>query len=882
MVRFHLRQSQPDEDLNREQIIAAHPELMPELGRELRKLELIEDARLLAESNDFANCADAPKDRDRKPLPQGLPPDSFPGYEIVRRIHGGGQGVVYQAVQKATKRTVAIKVMREGPFGGPRENVRFEREVQILATLNHPHIVTIHDSGRAAEHFYYVMDYISGLPLDAFMAGRECSIDETLRLFAKMCDAVNAAHLSGIIHRDLKPGNICMDAKGEPNILDFGLAKIATGGEGKTKSPAALTVTGQFVGSVPWSSPEQVDGSPGHIDLRTDVYSLGVILYQMLTGRFPYEVTGSMRDVMDNIINAEPVRPSSIRRRIGDEVDTIVLKCLSKEQERRYQSAGDLGRDINRYLQGQAIEAKRDSTWYMLKKTAHRYRVPTAVVATFFLVVVGFGMTAWIMYRRAAHEAATANRVQSCLESMFTELGANASQLTVREILEQGAERVAERLKDEPVAQVQLMETIANRYQSLDLPASAAEWLNKAVRIRREILGNDKAIIASRLTVLGGMYRYAGMQDQSENHLRESLVLYRSMSGGGGAGELVALRELAQLRHDQGVYEDAERLHREALQTCRNLYSEPHPDTIEMLLKFGAYLGNVGRQQEAKELLEEALEMARDLYYADHLQLADALCVLGGQLQDMGQHKLALPYSEEAVAMNRRLFPGDNIKVAGSMVQLGLLRKDMGDYKTAEALIRQGLEMRLGVSGRQETNRTAMDYHSLAKVYSDAGDWLKAETPCRKSLGIYQRLLPRDHFMVARPMTHLGRILVNQARYAEAEPLLREALNIRRKRKPAGHWKTAKTESLLGACLSGLGRFEEAEPLLLQSYPIIAKDRGPRHRRTVESLHRIINLYEAWGRPNDEADWRAELSLINKREHKGAPVGRSVQKLGRT
>jgi eukaryotic-like serine/threonine-protein kinase len=315
------------------------------------------------------------------------PPDSFPGYQIVREIHRGGQGVVYQAVQKHTHRKVAIKVMKEGPFASKRDKARFEREVEVLGQLNHPNIVGVHGSGMAAGSFYFVMDYISGQPLDVWMAAKEHEIAASLQLFAKICEAVNAAHLRGVIHRDLKPGNIRIDAEGAPHILDFGLAKVAT-----AMDASLMTVTGQFMGSLPWASPEQAEAIPEKIDLRTDVYSLGVILYQMLTGEFPYDVVGNMRDVLDRIINAEPTRPSTVRRQINDEVETIVLKCLSKERERRYQTAGEVARDIGHYLNGEPIEAKRDSAMYALRKQLRHYKAPIALAMSFVLLLITFGI----------------------------------------------------------------------------------------------------------------------------------------------------------------------------------------------------------------------------------------------------------------------------------------------------------------------------------------------------------------------------------------------------------------------------------------------------------------------------------------------------------
>jgi tetratricopeptide (TPR) repeat protein/predicted Ser/Thr protein kinase len=371
------------------------------------------------------------------------PPDSIPGYDILREIHRGGQGVVYQAIQRATKRKVAVKVMHEGPFAGSRGRARFEREVEILAQLEHPNIVSVIDSGSSAGSSYYVMDYISGQPLDAWLAsaGKEGrSIDETLRMFTKICDAVNAAHLKGITHRDLKPSNIRIDANGEPHVLDFGLAKVLIGEvTAESKGGGAdhmqmVSVTGQFIGSLPWASPEQAEGVPGKIDIRSDVYSLGVVLYQMLTGgKFPYTVVGNMRDVMDNILKAEPAKPSTIRRQINDEVETIVLKALSKERERRYQSAGELARDVRHYLQGEPIEAMRDSGWYLLRKTMRRYKFHVGVAAGFLVLLTAFGIVSFALYMWAAAEAAAATKaLTERNEALRAEIAARNAETLVR------------------------------------------------------------------------------------------------------------------------------------------------------------------------------------------------------------------------------------------------------------------------------------------------------------------------------------------------------------------------------------------------------------------------------------------------------------------
>jgi serine/threonine protein kinase len=284
--------------------------------------------------------------------------------------------------------------------------MRFEREVRILSALKHPNIVSIHDSGAAAGLTYFVMDYIAGEPLDAHLARRRQDVPAVLRLFVKICDAVSAAQLHGIIHRDLKPGNIRIDQRGAPHVLDFGLAKVSdrlpiAGSQAPMAGDWRMgtgnhTLTGQFIGSLPWASPEQAGGASGDVDLRTDVYSLGVILYQALTGCFPYPVSGNLRDVLDNIQHAAPIRPSALRRDLDEEVETIVLKCVQKDRERRYQSAAELARDLQRYLAGEPIDAMRHSRLYVLRKHLTRYRYTVfAILIVMLSLIVGIVSTTW-------------------------------------------------------------------------------------------------------------------------------------------------------------------------------------------------------------------------------------------------------------------------------------------------------------------------------------------------------------------------------------------------------------------------------------------------------------------------------------------------------
>lgn len=386
VVEDVIRRRSVGEEVDDRAVIEASLELMPELQERLYELRQVEKAEQQAKSKTRSATTFASQGELLDGTAGPLVPDSFPGYELIGEIHRGGQGVVYQAVQLATGADVAIKVMREGPFAGLRDKARFEREVHILAQLEHPNIVTIHDSASAAGCHYFVMDYITGEQLDTYVAIHQLSVNDTLRLFLKVCEAVRAAHLRGVIHRDLKPGNILVDQRGEPRILDFGLSKLTTEDITDESQWRSMTMTGQFVGSLPWSSPEQADGPPDHIDLRTDVYSLGVIFYHILTGRFPYPIDVNVRAVLSNILEADPPRPSTLRKGINYEVDTMVLKCLAKERDHRYQSAAELAQDIQRWLRGEAINARPPTLGYYLWVFARRRKIRIAAISAVILL----------------------------------------------------------------------------------------------------------------------------------------------------------------------------------------------------------------------------------------------------------------------------------------------------------------------------------------------------------------------------------------------------------------------------------------------------------------------------------------------------------------
>jgi len=861
------------EDVSDDQILSDHPEIAALLRRRLRILRRVEDARSTADHLEHRVEAAEP-----------IPSDAIPGYRIIEEIHRGAQGVVFRAVQLSTHRDVAVKVLRDGPFAGPFDRMRFEREVRILAQLQHPHIVAIHDSGTAAGRTFLVMDLIAGERFDSYCDriradGARSSRDALLRLFAEICYAVHAAHLRGVIHRDLKPGNILVTA-GQPRILDFGLAKLASETIGGGES--APTSTGQFVGSLPWSSPEQADGRSGDIDIRSDVYSLGVMLHQLLTGRFPYPVTGPIRHVIENIVSIEPPPPSRATAWAGRDLDAIVAHGLAKSRERRYQSAGALAEDIRRYLDGRPILARRDSTGYVLMKALRRHRFAAAVVTTFVLLVSGSSVALLLLYGQAERQAEAARRerdrsqqaesraeqetrralnANDFLRQMLTSIDPESAQRSLRvvDLLDKAGPEIDTVFADSSETRASLHDTIGRAYGSLALPEKAEPHLRAAVEIRRTTLGPDhretlrsmhtlaesmlsnrpigdvnqlaRETLAARRLALGNddpdtlqsinflanVCRLGVSADEADSLQQEALAARTRVLGPDHRDTLISLSRLAWLRKGQRKNDDAERLFRDVLERQRRALGPSDRDTLDTANLFGLVLRDLGRRDEAEAIFRDHLQRRRDTLGEDHPTTAMAYNNLAVVMHDAGRLSEAESLHRAALDI-RRSFPPDFPETLFSLNHLAMLLIDLNRLDEADAIAHEAVER-----GRR--------------------------LPPAASLGLH----------MAGALTALGSVRLEQGLPGDAEPLLREAWKIHGSLGNPDR-RIVIVESALGAALTELDKYEEAEPLVVESVTFTLADPSTGVVRRERTIRRAATLYEKWKKPDQAAKYRELLA----------------------
>lgn len=722
--------------------------------------------------------------------PSPLP--TIEGYKLLAELRAGGQGVVYKALQERTNRVVALKVLHGGAFASPQHRARFEREIDLVAHLRHPNIVTLFDSGSTPEgRLYYAMEYLHGAPLDAWTplvsGAARPDAREVLRrkldLFCKVCAAVNYAHQRGVIHRDLKPGNILVDGAGEPHVLDFGLAKAPAarpGGEGP------LTETGGFLGTLHYAAPEQFRGDPDLIDIRADVYSLGVILYEMLTGRRPFSERGSVKDVIDAITGGDPDPPSlpaapdgGPAPNLDEDLDTIVMTALARDRERRYHSAEALRLDVARYLAGEPIEARRASAWYVLRKTARRYRAALIASGVGMLALTGFSAVAWMLYaraddqrRRADRNADRSQRVVAFLDDLFRSADAFrgegdplGAEVSLREALSLGAAQLREELGDDPLIRARLLETLGTTLLHLDELDQADLLLRQALALA-ERSGEATAADRARLLSLQGRLAYERADyAAAERHQREAFALL-DRDPSSDPGERASVRfHLAVALEGLGRMSEAEALHRDVLASRESLFGHSHRDVAESLNALGLIAYTSGRLDEALTFVQEAYDIRRRTLNSVHPDLQESLNNLAVLLELSGRTADARRMYETALDHARRTLGARHQYVATILINLADLLDGAGETARAEESYLEAIRIWRDTRGA-DNPLFLFNYAEFLRQHSRFDEARRRHADC---LALRERALPPDHLDLARSRVSLASTLRELGRLDEAQ-----------------------------------------------------------------------------------------------------------------
>ena len=748
-------------------------------------------------------------------------------YRIDREIGRGGMGSVFLA-KKAEgdfEGQFALKIIRRGM---DTEEViqRFRAERRILTRLEHPNIARILDGGTTDDgRPYFVMEHVEGRPIDEYCNGEGLSIPARLELFLDVCSAVHFAHQNLIVHRDLKPANILVTRAGVPKLLDFGIAKILD----PDKTEPALTVLGRPM-TPQYASPEQLLGK--QVTTVSDVYALGVLLYLLLTERSPYGMPPPEgEDLKRAVCEEDPRRPSEtviqapagkgpqgdprlLRRQLSGDLDNIVLKAMQKEPQRRYASAEQLAADIRRHLDGLPVLARRDTVAYRAGKFVRRHQWGVGFAAAALMAIIAFSITVTQLWRQAVRERDRSETISGFLQELFAIPDPSQSrgeQITAREVLDRGTERISRDLRKQPELQADLMDTMGRVYRSLGLYEPARKLTEESLAIRREILGEDHLLVAESLQNLAVLRREMGDEAAAEPLLREALEIQRKHGATDTALYAKALNDLAALLEEKGDLETAEKLYSESLALKRRLLGSEHEDVARGLNNLGRLRHRKKDYQGAEQCYRQSLTMRRKLFGEIHPEIANTLNNLAVLYEDEGDLARAEKAYREVLEMRRNLYGDQHPKVARSLYNLAALLQLRGDARAAEPLYREALSIVEHNPGGNDVER-----------------------------GVYLR--------------GLASVFLEQGKVTEAEPLAREALATLREAK-APSWRVADAESVLGGCLVARGRFGDAEPLLVGAYEALAKGPGDGSRRAGEARARVVALYKAWGKPELAAEY---------------------------
>lgn len=761
-------------------------------------------------------------------------------FQILAELGSGGMGTVFLGERRdgQVEQRVALKVARLG-LANDEARRRLLVERQILAGLDHPQIARLIDAGVSDAGLpFFAMEYVEGRPIHEFCTERGLGLEARIRLFLSVCAAVEHAHQRLIVHRDLKPSNILVTAGGDVKLLDFGIAKLLSDGS------AGLTRTTDRVLTPAYAAPEQVRGQP--VTTATDVYGLGVVLYELLTDRRPFVAAGEDPAALAlAVIAEEPARPSTAllaappavspdprrrrwRRALRGDLDTIVLTALKKEPERRYPSAAMLAEDLRRHLAGLPIKVRPDSLSYRAGKFVLRHRLGAATGAVLMLALVTTLIVAVVEARAQAQAARASQAVTSFLVRLFEgsdPTRARGAALTAQELLDEGVERLRSDLIGEPTVRARLLHAMAASYVALGLYDRALPLAAEALRLRRETLPAGSTEIAESMDQLGEIYRLKADEAHAEPLLRGALAARRAGLAADDADDpavIDSLGHLGRLLEDRGKFAAAEVPFRQALTASERRFGKDSVETARRLDDLATNQSDLGRRPAAFELLRRALEIRERKLGPNAPDVAASLYDLGVHLDEAGEYPEAAAALERALAIRRKIFGAGHPLVGATEV-------------------------------------------ALAGAYDDQLRFDEAERSAKSALEVLRRALSEDHPRVREALNVLAIIRTDRRDFTGAVPIFQELLARCARSSGKYHPDTLAVENNLAATLLHTGRAREAEALQREILAHVPEDDG--QATSVQTRQNLASTLEQEGRPREALGFaRQALELQRRRE----------------
>jgi eukaryotic-like serine/threonine-protein kinase len=816
--------------------------------------------------------------RDRR---QALVGRILGNYRLVSVLGHGGTGTVYLAerADRQYSAQVAIKVVDSATLHGDL-GLRFRAERQILASLNHPNIARLIDAGETQESQpYLAMEYVHGEPLDRFCDRQQLELHARLRLFLDICNAVQYAHQNLIVHRDLKPANILVTAEGAPKLLDFGIAKLLDTGEAAAK--LALTRLNDRLLTPEYASPEQILGRA--VTTASDVYALGVVLYELLTGLRPYTVpaSASQLELERSICVSDPLRPSAavrrarengaaagqsdisaialvrgltadrLERRLLGDLDAIAMRALRKEPDSRYASVEQLAADLRRYLSREPVLARQGNWVYYSQRFIRRHAFGVSAAATFLIFVIAFAIVSSIQMQRiaaerdrAAQESKRAETVSEFMLNVFSNaepFGEMGAPVTARDLLDRAARTVRNDLSQHPEVRARLLESMGRAYRRRGETEQAISYLKDALHIRRQMPDGGGSAAAAAMAELAITLRQTDDLEGSDRLLKEAMAILHQRHEERSTTYATLLSNRAQVEISSGNMDLAQKYYEQSLALTRELLGPNAKEAADLLSAQSRLYMWGDNLRAAEKAAREAIDIFKLTVPELYPDRVLAQTILGEALYLQDRINEASLLFEKSLEQQRLLFGQNSGQVADILDSLSKIRTAQGLLEDAERFAREAVKVQATAAGEDHVT-TGFYRSTLARVLIQRSKHREAELELRASLDIYSKTLPTDHQYVASSEHLLGEVLLATNRMTDAEAVLTAAMN-RWKRTNAPAWRSARSASALGEVLYRQGRSIEAERYLVESYRTLVTEQGADRESRAKARERITNFY---------------------------------------